>query len=107
MVTDDLATIFSDVAQELEPDLAAMIDKAIRRGRRIKARRRIAIALSAGATVLTVAVATTVGARAGGLAGPGAEAGVSRRAPAPPNLRSRSRTTCRRSRGSRKSTVRE
>ena len=71
MVTDDLATIFSDVAQELEPDLAAMIDKAIRRGRRIKARRRIAVALSAGATVLALAVATTFGARLAGLPGQG------------------------------------
>lgn len=67
MVTDNLTTIFSDVAQQLEPDLAAMIDEAMRRGRRIKARRRIAIALSAGAAILTVAVASTAGARLTGV----------------------------------------
>jgi hypothetical protein len=61
MVTDSLTTIFSDVAQQVEPDLAVMIDEAIRRGRRIKARRRIAIALSAGATVLAVVVPATLG----------------------------------------------
>ena len=66
MVTDDLSSIFSDVAQQLEPDLAPIINEATRRGRRMKARRRIAIAFSAGATVLAIAVGTTVGA---GLAG--------------------------------------
>ncbi|HXS65430.1 MAG TPA: hypothetical protein VN767_21445 [Streptosporangiaceae bacterium] len=67
MVTDSLTTIFSDVAQQLEPDLTAMIDEAIRRGRRIKARRRIAIAVSAGATVLAIVVASTLGAQLTGL----------------------------------------
>ncbi|HET7014111.1 MAG TPA: hypothetical protein VFI65_09375 [Streptosporangiaceae bacterium] len=73
MVTDGLTTLFSDVAQQLEPDLAAMIDEAIRRGRRMKARRRIAIALSAGATVLTVAVATAFGAQLAGSSSQGPE----------------------------------
>lgn len=66
MVTDNLTTMISDVAQQLEPDLTAMIDEAIRRGRRIKARRRIAIAVSAGATVLAIVVAS-FGARLAGL----------------------------------------
>lgn len=66
MVSDDLATIFSDVAQQLEPDLAAIIGEATRRGRRLKARRRIAIALSAGATVLAIAAGTTLGAQLAG-----------------------------------------
>jgi hypothetical protein len=63
MVTDDLATIFSDVAQQLQPDLTVVIAQATRRGRRLRARRRIAIALSAGATVGAVAVATILGAQ--------------------------------------------
>jgi hypothetical protein len=66
MVTDDLTTVFSDVAQQLDPDLAAMINEAIRRGRRIKTRRRIAIAISAGATVLAIAAGATFGAQLAG-----------------------------------------
>jgi hypothetical protein len=66
MVTDDLTIVFSDVAQQLDPDVTAMIDGAIQRGRRIRTRRRIAIALSAGATVLAVAVGTTFGAQLAG-----------------------------------------
>jgi hypothetical protein len=66
MVTDDLTTIFSDVAQQLEPDHAAMVSEAIRRGRRTRTRRRIAIALSAGAAVLLVAVAAALGSQLAG-----------------------------------------
>lgn len=66
MVTDDLTIAFSDVAQQLDPDVTAMIDGAIQRGRRIKTRRRIAIAISAGATVLAIAVGTTFGAQLAG-----------------------------------------
>jgi hypothetical protein len=63
MVDDDLASIFTVVAQDIEPDMAAVIAEATRQGRRRRARRRLAIVCTASASVVAVAVAATVGAR--------------------------------------------
>jgi hypothetical protein len=62
MVDDDLTSIFTTVAQDIEPDLAAVIAEATRQGRRRRARRRLAIACTATASVVAVSVAATVGA---------------------------------------------
>jgi hypothetical protein len=62
MVDDDIALIFSAVAQDIEPDMAVVIAEATRQGRRRRARRRLAITCSASASVVAVAVAATVAA---------------------------------------------
>jgi hypothetical protein len=62
MVDDDIAAIFATVAQDIEPDLAAVIGEATRQGRRRRARRRLAIACTASASLVAVAVAATVAA---------------------------------------------
>lgn len=62
MVDDDIASIFATVAQNIEPDLAAVIAEATRQGRRRRARRRLAIAAAASVSVVAVVVATTMAA---------------------------------------------
>jgi len=62
MVDDDIVAIFATVAQDIEPDLVAVIGEATRQGRRRRARRRLAIACTASASVVAVAVAATVAA---------------------------------------------
>lgn len=62
MVDDDIAAIFTTVAQDIEPNLAAVIAEATRQGRRRRARRRLAMACTASASVAAVAVAAAVGA---------------------------------------------
>ena len=62
MVDDDIAAILATVAQDIEPDLAAVIGEATRQGRRRRARRRLAIACTAASSVVAVAVAATVAA---------------------------------------------
>ena len=60
MVDDDIATLFNTVAQDIEPELAAVIGEATRQGRRRRARRRLALACTAGATAVAVAVAASL-----------------------------------------------
>ena len=62
MVDDDIVAIFATVAQDIEPDLAAVIGEATRHGRRRRARRRLAIACTAATSVVAVAVAATLAA---------------------------------------------
>lgn len=62
MVDDDIAAIFSTVAQDIEPDLATVIAEATRQGRRRRARRRLALAVTAATSVVAIAVAATVAA---------------------------------------------
>lgn len=62
MVDDDIASIFMAVAQDIEPNLAAVIAEATRQGRRRRARRRLAIACTASTSVVVVAVTATVAA---------------------------------------------
>ncbi|HWF80100.1 MAG TPA: hypothetical protein VN695_05900 [Streptosporangiaceae bacterium] len=78
MVDDDITSIFMAVAQDIEPDMATVIAEATRQGRIRRARRRLAVALTAGVSVVAIAVAVTVAAQlasrtAGGSApaGPG------------------------------------
>lgn len=63
MVDDDIAAIFSAVAQDIEPDTAAVIAEATRQGRIRRARRRLAIALTASVCAVAIAVAATTAAQ--------------------------------------------
>jgi hypothetical protein len=63
MVSDDVTAIFSAVAQDIEPNLAAVIGEATRRGRKLRARRRLAVVFAASVSVLVVATAATAGAQ--------------------------------------------
>ncbi len=62
MVNDDIALIFSAVAQDIEPDMAVVIAEATRQGRRRRARRKLAITCWASASVVAIAVVATVAA---------------------------------------------
>ena len=59
MVDDDIVAVFATVAQDIEPNLAAVIAEATRQGRR-RARRRLAIACTASTSVVAVTVGATV-----------------------------------------------
>lgn len=62
MVDDDIVEIFATVSQGIEPELGRVIAEATRRGRVRRARRRLAMALTAGVSVVAIAVAAPVAA---------------------------------------------
>ena len=63
MSKDDIAGMFERVTREIHPDLTAVIGKAEQRGRRLRARRRVAIVLTAIASATAISIAATLGTR--------------------------------------------
>ena len=63
MSKDDIAGMFERVAREIEPDLTAVIGKAAQRGRRLRARRRLVMAMTAIVSAAAISVAASLGTR--------------------------------------------